>query len=131
MKRLLVLILSSALLCGCSAKNSFTKISVEETAKLLKSTDAVLVDVREEDEFKASHIKGAINISVNNINDILEVVKDKDRRIILYCRTGIRSKKAAMNIVNLGYTRVYDMGGINKWTYELEGDDVDGISTNS
>ena len=80
----------------------------------------VIIDVREKDEYNSGHIKNSINISVNHIrNKINDYVSDKDKVILLYCRSGARAKEAAQYLINMGYSNVYTFGGILDWSYEI------------
>ncbi len=79
----------------------------------------IIVDVRTPEEYAQEHIEGAINIPNEEITDKEpEQLPDKDARILVYCRSGVRSKQAADKLVVMGYGNVYDMGGINDWPYE-------------
>lgn len=84
------------------------------------SSGALIIDVRTPEEFKQGHIASAINIPLQILSDSLgsKNIK-KDTKIVLYCQSGVRSKKAAEILDKLGYANVHTMGGINSWTYEL------------
>ena len=85
------------------------------------TTGAVLLDVREAEEFCSGHIPGAIVISHEEIKEKAEkTLPDKDRLILVYCRSGRRSKLAAQDLADLGYTNVKEFGGIIDWPYEVE-----------
>jgi len=102
------------------SKAMYHKISQEE-AKERIDNGVLFIDVREQDEYDSGHIVGAVLSPVGNIgNDIVNIVKDKDTEILIYCRSGNRSKVASDALVQLGYTNVYDFGGINTWPYETE-----------
>lgn len=105
-----------------SAAIQFSKISPEEAKKRLDSEkDIILLDVRTVEEYTESHIPGSILIPVDVIDkEAQEKIKDKDAVIFVYCRSGRRSEIAAESLVNQGYTKVYDLGGINDWPYETE-----------
>lgn len=80
----------------------------------------VLLDVRTEEEFEQGHIQGALLMPYDEINVLaLESLPDYSARILLYCRSGRRSAIAAETLADLGYTDVYDFGGINSWPYEV------------
>ena len=115
------------LLTGCgdtssAGKNTYEQIT-QEAAKEMMDTmdDAIVLDVREQDEFDAGHIPGAIFIPDNRIDaDAEKVLTDKNQLILVYCRSGNRSKTASAALAELGYTEVYEFGGINTWPYEVE-----------
>ena len=96
-----------------------TITATEGRGLMYDGTTYVLLDVRTKDEFYALHIPGAILLPDTELADrIATKVPDQDTRILLYCRTGRRSAEAAMLLAELGYTHVYDMGGIVDWPYE-------------
>lgn len=90
--------------------------------------DTFIIDVRELDEYEEGHIINSINIPlsiIGSINDVPEI--NKDSKIIVYCRSGNRSKSAQARLNSMGYTNVYDMGGILDWPYTVYKDsDVEG-----
>ena len=116
----LVIVFISFLLVGCgdTSTGTMSKINTEEVKKILDNKDEnyILIDVREDYEFKEGHIPGAINIPLGNITN---VDYSLDKIIIVYCRSGNRSNQAAIKLKNMGYN-VKDMGGILDWTYEIE-----------
>ncbi|MCR5226734.1 MAG: rhodanese-like domain-containing protein [Eubacterium sp.] len=94
----------------------------QETAQTLmaNNSDYIILDVREDTEYYDGHIPGAINISNNGIADKeLSELPDKDQMILVYCRSGRRSKDAARKLAKIGYTNVYEFGGINDWTGDI------------
>ena len=116
----LVIVFISFLLVGCgdTSTGTISKINTEEVKKILDNKDEnyILIDVREDYEFKEGHIPGAINIPLGNITN---VDYSLDKIIIVYCKSGNRSNQAAIKLKNMGYN-VKDMGGILDWTYEIE-----------
>ena len=84
--------------------------------------DEIILDVREQDEYDAKHIPDAILLPVGMIDeDTAEgVIPEKDSVVLVYCRSGNRSKTASNKLAQLGYTQVYEFGGINDWPYETE-----------
>ena len=130
----LLILLTLLMLAGCAAsadKNNVTtkttdptykQVSMSEAAEIMKSeSDYIVLDVRRSDEFAEGHIPGAINIPNENIgNDEIPALPDKDRLILVYCRSGRRSKEASDKLVNLGYTNIVEIGGILDWTGEIE-----------
>ena len=97
-------------------------ITPEEAKKLMDTeTDYVILDVRAQYEYDQGHIPGAILIPNTEINTRAEsVLTDKDQLILVYCRSGRRSKIAAEALVELGYTNIKEFGGIIDWPYEVE-----------
>lgn len=97
------------------------RISVEQVKSDLESgKDFILLDVRTKEEFREGHIEGAMNIPLPNLAyQIEDEVPDKDQVIVLYCRSGVRTLTAAEILRELEYTKVYDMGGILSWPYEV------------
>ena len=103
-------------------KAMYQQITQEEAKKIMDSgEDIVILDVREQDEFDEGHIPGAILIPYTEIENKAEkIIPDKDKQILVYCRSGRRSKIASESLVNLGYTNVKEFGGIINWEYEIE-----------
>lgn len=99
----------------------YQKISAEDLkAKMDSGDDIIIIDVRKLDEFEAGHIKGAINIPYRTISsEPPEELDDIDAEIIVYCLTGGQSIQAAKRLINMGYTNVYDLGGLSNWPYEI------------
>ena len=121
----IILILLAALLCptGCSAEEKMTyrQISQEEAKQMMARDDGhIIVDVRRRDEYDAGHIPGAILIPNESIGtEQPEELQDFDQIILIYCRSGNRSKQAAQKLFDMGYTRIYEFGGIIDWTGEI------------
>ena len=103
-------------------KAMYQQITQEEAKKIMDSgEDIVILDVREQDEFDEGHIPGAILIPYTEIENKAEkIIPDKDKQILVYCRSGRRSKIASESLANLGYTNVKEFGGIIDWEYEIE-----------
>ena len=120
-----ILILLAALLClaGCNAEEKMTyrQISQEEAKQMMAQDDGhIIVDVRRQDEYDAGHIPGAILIPNETIgSDTSKVLPDYDQIILVYCRSGNRSKQASEKLAAMGYKNVYEFGGINSWTGEI------------
>ena len=120
--RLLLGMAALLMLSGCGAsrqpENTYRQITQEEAAKIMaEGEDFILLDVRTLAEFAQAHIPGAICVPNETIGDedIPELPK-KDQLILVYCRSGNRSKQAAGKLAKLGYTKVLEFGGINTWT---------------
>lgn len=97
------------------------KITAEEAKKIMdENTDIIVLDVRTKEEYDKGHIEGAILISNEDINDTQpEQLPELDKQILLYCRTGNRSGQAAEKLSKIGYTNIYDFGGIQDWPYDI------------
>lgn len=102
-------------------KIMYEQITAEEAKKIMDSgEDIIILDVREQDEFDEGHIENAILIPYTEIEGkVVEIIPDKDKQILVYCRSGRRSKIASENLVKLGYTNVKEFGGIIDWSYEV------------
>ncbi len=118
---------------GCSSKQKkvgpqevpvvYKNVSMEEGLKIAKENpDAIIVDVRRDDEFKAGHIPGAVLLTLETItaDTAAKVLPDKNQLLLIYCRSGRRSKIAANNLLELGYTNIIEFGGILDYTGEIE-----------
>ena len=103
-------------------KAMYEQITAEEAKKIMDSgKEHIILDAREQDEYDEGHIPGAILIPYTEIeNKAEEMLPDKDKLILVYCRSGRRSKIAAESLSKLGYTNVKEFGGIIDWTYEIE-----------
>jgi len=124
MKYLLGLFFISITLIGCSseAEIEFRSMSTADAYELITSgeDDVIILDVRSEDEFLGGHIAGSILLPVNEIEDRAEsVLPDKDATILVICQSGNRSQVAAQELVDLGFTNVYNIGGIMSWPGEI------------
>lgn len=114
-KKIISLIVCILLLTACGVKRYETIDS--NVAMDLIEDNAVVIDVRNFDEYFDGHIDGAINIPVENIST---VTYDKETVIIVYCASGMRSANAAKKLIDLGYTNVYNLdGGLINWGFEL------------
>lgn len=112
------------LLAGCGAAeqpgSTYRQITQEEAAKLMaEQSDYLLLDVRTQAEFEQAHIPGALCIPNETIGTSeIPALPDKNQLILVYCRSGNRSKQAAEKLAQLGYTNIVEFGGINTWTGE-------------
>lgn len=126
MKRIfpLLLALCLLLLAGCGQKTgaAYRQISQEEAKEMMDAGGAVVLDVREQSEYDEGHIPGAVLLPVGSIDEdtAAAVIPEKESTVLVYCRSGNRSKTAAAALAELGYTGVYEFGGINTWPYETE-----------
>ena len=126
MKRILPLLISLLLLLtGCggnSADGSYQQITQEEAKEMMDSQEVIILDVREQVEYDSGHIPGAVLLPVGTIDEdtAAEVIPGKDSTVLVYCRSGNRSKTASSTLAELGYTNIYEFGGINTWPYETE-----------
>ena len=102
-------------------KEMYQQITAEEAKKIMDSGEKhIILDTREQDEYDEGHIKGAILIPYTEIdNKAEEMLPDKDKLILVYCRSGRRSKIAAESLAKLGYANVKEFGGIIDWKYEV------------
>ena len=100
----------------------YQQITAEEAKKIMDSGEEhIILDTREQDEFDEGHIPGAILIPYTEIEERSEeMLPDKDAQILVYCRSGRRSKIASESLSKLGYTNVKEFGGIIDWTWALE-----------
>lgn len=119
---LLVLVALTA--CSEHAKEDTTgylQISTEAAKSLMESEENyIILDVRTKEEYEEKHIPGAVLVPNETIGeDEIPQLPDKDQMILVYCRSGNRSKQAAEKLVALGYTNVVEFGGINDWTGEV------------
>lgn len=110
---------------ACGKTISYTNISPKDALGVIKGdSKAVLIDVRTPEEFQVIRIPGSVLIPDYEIEEkIADAVPDKDTTVIVYCRSGNRSRTAAKKLIDMGYTRVFDLGGIIDWPYDTEGDD--------
>ena len=128
MKKLIFLLLAVMMLtaCGQDKENDqgaiYVNITAEEAKQIMDSEESyIILDVRTQEEYDEGHIPGAVVISHEEITEKAEdVLTDKDQLILVYCRSGRRSKLAAEALVELGYTNIKEFGGIIDWPYEVE-----------
>lgn len=121
MKRIFVIsVIIIFCLCGCgtdSKLNSDGTIDYVYAKELMINENAILVDVRSEEEYNEGHIDGALLLPVDSINEdsASEVIESKDSTVIVYCRSGSRSSQALQILNGLGYENVYDLGAMSNW----------------
>lgn len=100
----------------------YRSISQQEAKAMLDKGGVVLLDVREQDEYDSGHIKGAVLLPLGTItaDTAANVIENKDISVLVYCRSGNRSKKASAALAKLGYKNIYEIGGITSWPYGVE-----------
>lgn len=103
-------------------ESTYQQITQEEAKNMMDTQDVLVLDVREQEEFDTGHIPGAILLPVGTISEATAaaVIPEDDTVVLVYCRSGNRSKTASAALAELGYTQVYEFGGINTWPYEVE-----------
>jgi len=113
---------TSMIVSGKGEKAMYKQITAEEAKEIMDSGEKhIILDVREQSEFDEGHIPGAILIPYTEIeNKAEEMLLDKDMQILVYCRSGRRSKIAAESLAKLGYTNIKEFGGIIDWPYDVE-----------
>ena len=120
---LIVIMLSLAFAsCGGGEETEYSQVDAAKAKELMETEDNyVILDVRTDEEYSEGHIPGAMLIPDYEIEDKAEsMLKDKDQLILVYCRSGNRSKGASEALAKLGYTNVVEFGGIIDWPYEIE-----------
>ena len=123
MKKIIPFLMALLLLAGCGAQSeesTYRQVNAEEVDSMMEEESGyIILDVRTAQEYSEKHIPGAINIPNETIGteDIPEL-PDKEQLILVYCRSGNRSKQASEKLVKLGYTNIVEFGGINDWTGE-------------
>ena len=128
MKRIILLsVILLALLCGCAPQNegeeekmTYTQITVNKAIEMMESeSNYIILDVRTFEEYNERHIPGAICVPNESIGtEPIEELPQKDQLILVYCRSGRRSKEAAEKLAAMGYSNIYEFGGILDWTGE-------------
>lgn len=118
-RKVLAALCLALMLTGCTSLDSagYTQVSSEKAAQLMEEyDDEIVLDVRTPEEYAEAHIPGAINVPNEEIGeDAVAQLPDKDQLILVYCRSGNRSKQAAQKLADQGYTNVVEFGGINDW----------------
>ena len=128
MKKLILFLLTAMLLTGCGQANknsqeaAYMNITAEEAKQIMDREEGyIILDTRTQAEYDEGHIPGAIVISHDEITEKAEqLLPNKDQLLLVYCRSGRRSKLAAEALVKLGYTNIKEFGGIIDWPYEVE-----------
>ena len=123
MRKLIPLFAALLLIAGCAAapqENSYRQVTAEEAIALMeKESGYLILDVRTAQEYSEKHIPKAVNIPNESIGtEEIPALPDKNQLILVYCRSGNRSKQAAEKLAALGYTNIVEFGGINSWPGE-------------
>lgn len=128
---ILSLLLTTLLISGCAEKSvskelttvsgSYEKIDPAQAKEMLESDPTViLVDVRTKEEYETGHIPNSLLLPQENMASLVDkMLPDKEKKIIVYCRSGRRSALAANQLIEAGYKQVFDLGGILDWPYEV------------
>lgn len=114
MKKILIILILGLFICGCNGQ-----ISDKKMTDLMKENEYIIIDVRTNSEYNSAHIVGAINIPYDEINEDIEI--DKNKIVFVYCQSGNRSKYAYEVLTKLGYT-TYDLGGYEEIDLEKTDD---------
>ena len=103
-------------------ENSYQQITQEAAKEMMDTQEVVILDVREQHEYDSGHIPGAVLLPVGTITEdtAAAVIDELDMIVLVYCRSGNRSKTASQALADLGYTNVYEFGGINDWPYDVK-----------
>ena len=126
MRKLLPILLSALMFTGCAGTsnnqtNTYRQITMDEAVDMMaQETGYIILDVRRPDEFAEGHIPNAINVPNESIGTVeIPELPDKNQLIMVYCRSGRRSKEASEKLVELGYTNIVEFGGILDWKGEI------------
>lgn len=128
MKKIIIGLIVLCLFTGCGSKNDSKdstpnnhNISAEEVFQEIESEESHLyiIDVRTLSEYNSGHIKTAVNVPLDKIDTISDYVPSKKDKVVVYCQSGSRSKQAFNELIELGYSNVFDLGGIQDWNYEI------------
>ena len=121
MRKWISVVMALLLLTGCGAQGrkapGYRQVTMEEAVAMMEAESGYLIlDVRTAEEFREKHIPGAVNVANETIgSEEIPQLPDKDQLILVYCRSGNRSKQASEKLADLGYTNIVEFGGINDW----------------
>lgn len=103
-------------------ENTYQQITQEKAKIMMDTQEVIVLDVREQEEFDAGHIPDAVLLPLGTISEdtAAAVIPDLNSAVLVYCRSGNRSKTASNALAALGYTNIYEFGGINTWPYEVK-----------
>lgn len=118
---ILVVIIGFVFYSNIRKEVGYQKMKPAEVKTVLeKDESAVLLDVRTMEEYREKHIEGSTLIPLDILEkEVVKIIPDKNQKVIVYCRSGNRSKTAANILLRMGYRQVYDLGGINSWPYDI------------
>ena len=121
-KAFVLAVLCSFTLSACTQESAFHQISADEAMEIMETEeDYIILDVRTQEEYDERHIPGAILIPNETIgSEEIRELPNKEQMILVYCRSGNRSKQASKKLTELGYTNIYEFGGINDWPGDVE-----------
>ena len=119
---IILAVLAVAYFALSNGKGGYTSISQDQAKQMMDNGGVIVLDVREQSEFDAGHIKGAVLLPVGTINETsaAAVIPSKDSTVLVYCRSGNRSKTASDKLAKLGYSNISEIGGKNSWKYGVE-----------
>ena len=124
----IILLIMTIIFTGCNNMDNnqpsndatYKRINAKQAKEFMESEDVIILDVRTLEEYNAGHIENAVLLPVTDIsNKGEEILSNKDSKILVYCRSGNRSATASKQLIKMGYTNVYDFGGILSWPYEI------------
>ncbi len=118
MKKIIITLIVLLSLTACN-KITYKTIDAKEAKKMMENQENLVIDVRSKAEYNQGHIKNAISIPLDNIDDVLTRISDKKTTLLLYCQSGKRALEAANYLANQGYENIYTFGGIDAWPYEV------------
>lgn len=123
MKKMIPLLLALVFLAGCTApagEAEYRQVGMDEAVTMMEEeSDYIILDVRTPEEYSERHIPGAVNIPNESIGtEEIPELPDREQLILVYCRSGNRSKQASGKLAALGYTNIVEFGGINDWPGE-------------
>ena len=124
MKKFILPLLLALVLTACGGgSQGYNQIDAEEAKSMMDSNaDVIILDVRQQSEYDEGHIPNAVLFPLDTIDadNAADILPDSDATILIYCRSGNRSVQASKKLAELGYTNLYEFGGINSWPYDIE-----------
>lgn len=124
----LMMICTVVFLAGCTAQtpdSTYRQVTANEAVEIMnEERDYIILDVRTQEEYDSGHIPGAVCVPNESIvSEPPSQLPDKDQLILVYCRSGNRSKQASQKLADMGYTNIVEFGGINDWQGNIETSD--------